>query len=61
MLGAPKDGFLLNALKTLFMLSNRVLFDLQKCILSCARKFVSVRTSYGNLSLFETTSASVLF
>ena len=47
---APKDGFLLNALKTLFMLS-RVLFDLQKCILSGARKFVSVRSSYGNSSL----------
>ena len=42
--GAPNDGFLLNALKTLFWLS-RVLLDLLKCILREAVKFVSVRSS----------------
>ena len=35
--GAPNDGFLLNALRTLFRLS-RVLLDLQKCIPSGAKK-----------------------
>ena len=35
--GAPKDGFLLNALRTLFRLS-RVLLDLQKCIPRGAKK-----------------------
>ena len=58
--GAPNDRFLLNALKTLFSVP-RVLLDLQKCILSGAIKFVSVRSSQGNLSLFEITRASVLF
>ena len=55
--GEPKDGFLLNTLKTLFRLS-RVLLDLQKSILSGSVKFVSVRSSQGNLSLFEITRAS---
>ena len=50
--GAPNDSCLLNALKTLFRLF-RVLLDLQKCILSGAKKFISVRSSSGNLSLFE--------
>ena len=58
--GAPNDAFLQNTLKTLFRLS-RVLLDLQKCILSGATKFLSVRSSQGNLSLFEITRASVLF
>ena len=58
--GAPNDGFLLNALKTLLRLSG-VLSDLQKCILSGAIKFVSVRSPQSNLSLFEITRASVLF
>ena len=35
--GAPNDAFLLNALKTLFRLS-RVLSNLQKCILSGAKR-----------------------
>ena len=55
--GEPKDGFLLNTLKTLFRLS-RVLLDLQKSFLSGSVKFVSVRSSQGNLSLFEITRAS---
>ena len=42
--GAHNDGFLLNALKTLFRQS-RVLSDLWKCILSGAIKFVAVRSS----------------
>ena len=42
--GAPNDSFLLNSLKTLFRLS-RVLLDLLKCILSGAKKFISVRSS----------------
>ena len=58
--GTPNDGFLLNALKTLLRLS-RVLSDLQECILSGAIKFVSVRSSKDNLSLFETTRASYYF
>ena len=39
----------------------RVLLDLYKCILSGAIKFVFVRSSYGNLSLFEIERASLLF
>ena len=58
--GAPNDRFLLNALKTLFSVP-RVLLDLQKCILSGAIKFGSVRSSQGNLSLSEITRASELF
>ena len=58
--GTPNDRFLLNALKTLFSVP-RVLLDLQKCILSGAIKFVSVRSSQGNLSLLEITRASELF
>ena len=54
--GTPREGFLLHTLKILFRLS-RVLLDLQKCILSGAIKFVSVRSSWGNLSLFEITRA----
>ena len=54
--GALNDGFLLNTLKTLFRLS-RALLDIYKCILRGARKFVSVRSSQGNLSLFEITRA----
>ena len=42
--GVPKDGFFLNALKSLFGLS-RVLLDLKKCIVSGAEGFVSVRSS----------------
>ena len=42
--GTSNDGFLSNALKTLFRLS-RLLLDLEKCILSGAIKFVSVRSS----------------
>ena len=49
--GAPKDGFLPNALKTHFRLS-RVLLDLYRCILSGDLKFVSVR-------LFEIARASI--
>ena len=60
--GAPNDSFLPHSLKTLFRIS-RVYFGLQKCILSGAIKFVSVRSSQGNLSmsLSEITRASVLF
>ena len=58
--GEPNDVFPLNALKKHFRLS-RVLSALWKCILSSAIKFVSVRSSQGNLSLFEITRASVLF
>ena len=50
--GAPNDRFLLNALKTLFSVP-RVLLDLQKCILSCAIKFVSVRLILGELESFR--------
>ena len=42
--GAPRDGFLLNALNTLFRLS-RVLLDLLKYILIGAIKLISVRSS----------------
>ena len=42
--GAPNDGFLLNALKTLFRLSG-VRSDVYKSKLSGAIKFVSVRSS----------------
>ena len=42
--GAQNDSFFLNTLKTLLRLS-RVLLDLWKCILSGAKKFVSVRSS----------------
>ena len=58
--GAPNDGFLLNALKTLFSLSRVLLDYFQKYILIGAMKFISVRSSQGNLSLFEITRASVL-
>ena len=57
--GAPNNGFLQNTLKTLFSLS-RVLLDLQKRIISGATKFASVRSSKGNLSLFEIARALVL-
>ena len=50
--GAPNYSFLQNTLKTLFRLS-RVLLDLQKCILSGATKFLSVRSSQGNLRSFR--------
>ena len=43
-----------------FRLSS-VLLGLHKCILSCAIQFVYVRSSLGNLSLFEIARASVLF
>ena len=42
-IGAPNSGFPRNTFKTLFRLS-RVLLRLQKCILSGAVKFVSVRS-----------------
>ena len=58
--GAPNDSFLPHTLKTLSRLS-RVLLDLQKCIPIGAAEFESVRSSQGNLSLFEITRASVLF
>ena len=59
--GSPNDGVLLNALKTLFRLSS-VLSNLQKCILSGAIKVVSVRSSQGNLNLFEITQGlSIIF
>ena len=35
--------------------------QIQKCILSGAKKFIPVRSSQGNLSLFEITRASVSF
>ena len=56
LLGAPNDDFLLNTLITLFSLST-ILLDFQKCILSGAIKFVSVRSSQGSLTLFEITRA----
>ena len=49
-LGAPKDSFLLCALKTLFRLSREFL-DLYEYFLIGAIKFISVRSSPGNLSL----------
>ena len=58
--GAPDNGFPLNALKTLFRLS-RVLLELKKYIFFVAIKFISVRSSLCNLSLFEITRVSVLF
>ena len=58
--GAPNNAFLLNTLKTLFRLS-RVPLDLYKYILSGAIKLVPVRSSQGNLSLFEIARGSVLF
>ena len=39
----------------------KLLLDLWKCIRSGATKFLSVRSSQGNLSLFEITRASVFF
>ena len=39
--------------------ATQILLDLQKCILSGAIKFVSARSSQGNLTLFEITRASV--
>ena len=50
--GEPKDGLLLNALKTLFRLS-RVLLGLWKYILIRAIKFISVRSSWGQLGSFR--------
>ena len=47
--GAANDDFLLNTLKAVFTLS-RVLLHLKKSILSGAIKFVSVRSTQGNLS-----------
>ena len=58
--GAPNNGFLLNALKSLFRPST-VLFDLQKYNLTSAIKFISVQSFYSNLSLFQITKASELF
>ena len=52
--------FALTTLKPLFRLSRALLY-IQKCILSSAIKFVSVRSYQGNLSLFEITRALVLF
>ena len=49
--GAPNYGFFLSTLKTLFRLS-RVISDLQKCILSGAIKFVSVRSSQQALQYY---------
>ena len=39
--------------------ATQTLLDLQKCILSGAIKFVSARSSQGNLTLFEITTALV--
>ena len=58
--GAPNYDFLPNTFKTVLRLS-WVLLDLWKCIPSRASKFLSVRSSLGNLSLFEITRVSVLF
>ena len=52
--GAPNDSFLLNTLKTLLRRS-RALLELQNGILSGAIKFVSVRSSQGNLSQINLT------
>ena len=53
------DGFLLNKLKTLFMLSG-VLLDLYEYILSCAIK--CIRHMWDLISLFEITGLdAVLF
>ena len=40
--GAPNDGFLLNAFKSLFRLSRVQLLNLKKCIINGAVKFLSV-------------------
>ena len=54
--GAPKDDFLLNTLRLKTFLGYP-----EYCILCRAMKIcVSVRSSYGNLNLFEITRASVL-
>ena len=60
--GTQRRQFLSNTLMTLFRLP-RVLsiLDVYECILSIAIKFVSVRSSWGNLSPFEITRALVLF
>ena len=55
---APNGGFRLIALKTLFRLS-RVLSDLQKCILRGVKKIISVRSSKGNLNLFDNGFSNV--
>ena len=49
--GAPKDSYLLNALKTLFGLS-RVLLD-QEYISSGTTKYSSVRSSTDNLTFTD--------
>ena len=59
-LGYPTTVFTSSALKTLFWLS-RVLLDLQICILRGAAKYVSVRSSWEILSVFEISRASILF
>ena len=61
---APNNGFLLHSLKTLLWLPRmRVRLNIQKSILSGATKFVSIRSSQGNLSLIEITrdSDSIIF
>ena len=51
---------LVNTLQILSELS-RVLLDRQKCILTGAIKFLSVRQSLGNQNLFDITRVSALF
>ena len=60
--GALNDGFL-KYIENTFLVIHKVLLALQKCILSGAIKFVSVRPFQGNLSLliFEITRNSELF
>ena len=58
--GAPNDGFLLNAFKSLFRLS-RVLLNLKKCIINGAVNFVSVRSILGGLEAFRNCKGAVLF
>ena len=56
------DDFLLNTLKTRFRQLQSTFSSLEThYILSVAIKFVSVRSSYWTLSIFEITRASVLF
>ena len=51
--GAPNDGFLLNAFKSLFRLSRVQLFNLKKCIINGAVKFVSVPSILVELEAFR--------
>ena len=58
--GAPNDGLLLNAFKSLFRLS-RVLLNLKKCIINRAVNFLSVRSIVGELEAFQNCKGQCYF